>query len=129
MLATPHAVSWFSGTDRFEPFDLEETKMAKAAAKKPEKLIPLGDRVVVKRAEAESKTVGGIVLPDTAKDKPQRGEVLAVGEGHVRRDGKKVALTVKAGDRVLFSSYAGDEIKIGEETYLLMRESDILATF
>jgi len=103
--------------------------MAKTAAKKAEKLVPLGDRVVVKRAEAETKTLGGIVLPDSAKDKPQRGEVLSVGEGYVRRDGKKVALTVKAGDCILFSSYAGDEIKVGEETYLLMRESDILATF
>ena len=103
--------------------------MAKAASKKSEKLIPLGDRVVVKRAEAETTTLGGIVLPDSAKDKPQRGEVLAVGEGYVRRDGKKVALAVKSGDRILFSSYAGDEIKVGDETYLLMRESDILATF
>ena len=103
--------------------------MAKAAGKKSEKLVPLGDRVVVKRAEAETTTLGGIVLPDSAKDKPQRGEVLSVGEGYVRRDGKKVALTVKGGDRILFSSYAGDEIKVGDETYLLMRESDILATF
>ena len=67
--------------------------MAKAATKKSEKLVPLGDRVVVKRAEAETTTLGGIVLPDSAKDKPQRGEVLSVGEGYVRRDGKKVALT------------------------------------
>ena len=103
--------------------------MAKAATKKSEKLVPLGDRVVVKRAEAETTTLGGIVLPDSAKDKPQRGEVLSVGEGYVRRDGKKVALAVKSGDRILFSSYAGDEIKVGDETYLLMRESDILATF
>ena len=103
--------------------------MAKAAGKKTEKLVPLGDRVVVNRAEAETTTLGGIVLPDSARDKPQRGEVLAVGEGYVRRDGKKVALTVKAGDCILFSSYAGAEIKVGDETYLLMRESDILATF
>ena len=103
--------------------------MAKSAGKsKMEKLVPLGDRVVLKRAEAETTTLGGIVLPDSAKDKPQRGEVLAVGEGYVRRDGTKVALTVKAGDQVLFSSYAGDEIKVGDETYLLLRESDILAT-
>ena len=103
--------------------------MVKSAGKlKSEKLVPLGDRVVLKRAEAEKTTLGGIVLPDSAKDKPQRGEVLAVGEGYVRRDGTKVALTVKAGDRVLFSSYAGDEIKVGDETYLLLRESDILAT-
>ncbi|MFO0919824.1 MAG: co-chaperone GroES [Planctomycetaceae bacterium] len=91
------------------------------------KLVPLGDRVVLKRAAAETKTAGGIVLPDSATDKPQRGEVISVGEGHVKNNGKKVSLTVKAGDHVIFSSYAGDEFKIGEETYLLMRESDILA--
>lgn len=91
------------------------------------KLVPLGDRVVVKRAEAEKKTSGGIVLPDTAANKPQRGEVLAVGEGHVKNNGTRVPLTVKPGDHVIFSSYAGDEFKVGGETYLLMRESDILA--
>jgi|UniRef100_A0A7C4LJN0 chaperonin GroES len=93
------------------------------------KLVPLGDRVVVKRAEAEKKTSGGIVLPDTAADKPQRGEVLAVGEGHVKNNGMKVPLTVKPGDEVIFSAYAGDEFKVGDETYLLMRESDILAIY
>lgn len=101
--------------------------MAKKTA--PSKLVPLGDRVVLQRDEAEEKTAGGIVLPDSAKNKPQRGTVIAIGEGHVRRDGKKVPLTVKVGDAVLFSSYAGDEIRVGEEEYLLMRESDILATF
>lgn len=93
------------------------------------KLVPLGDRVVVKRAAAESKTAGGIVLPDSATDKPQRGEVLAVGEGHVKNSGMHVALTVKPGDLVIFSSYAGDEFKVSDETYLLMRESDILAIY
>lgn len=93
------------------------------------KLVPLGDRVVVKRAAAETKTVGGIVLPDSATDKPQRGEILAVGEGHVKNNGLKVALTVRPGDLVVFSSYAGDEFKVNEETYLLMRESDILAVY
>ena len=91
------------------------------------KLVPLGDRVVLRRAVAEKKTSGGIVLPDSATDKPQRGEVISVGEGHVKNNGKQVALTVKPGDEVIFSSYAGDEFKIGEETYLLMRENDILA--
>lgn len=91
------------------------------------KLVPLGDRVVLKRAAAETKTSGGIVLPDSATDKPQRGEVMSVGEGHVKNNGKLVALTVKRGDEVIFSSYAGDEFKIGDETYLLMRENDILA--
>jgi chaperonin GroES len=102
--------------------------MAKKDSKGSEpKLVPLGDRIVLKRAEAEKKTAGGIVLPDSATDKPQRGEVISVGEGYVKNNGKKVALSVKAGDEVIFSSYAGDEFKIGDETYVLMRESDILA--
>lgn len=100
--------------------------MAKVATKL--KIVPLGDRVVLKRAEAESKTAGGIVLPDSARDKPQRGEVIAVGDGHVKKDGKKTPLTVKAGDKVIFSSYAGDDITVGDDEYLLLRESDILAT-
>lgn len=98
-------------------------------AKTSLKIVPLGDRVVVRRAEAEKRTSGGIVLPDTAQDKPQKGEVIAVGDGHVNNHGKRTPLTVKAGDRVIFSSYAGDEISINDETYLLMRESDILATY
>jgi chaperonin GroES len=93
------------------------------------RLIPLGDRVVLKRASAESKTKGGIVLPDTAKDKPQKGEVIAVGDGHIRDDGTRVPLSVKEGDDVIFSSYGGEEIRVGDEDYLLIRESDILATF
>lgn len=93
------------------------------------KLTPLGDRVVLKRAEAEKTTSGGILLPDSAADKPQRGDVIAVGEGHVKNNGKRVSLTVKPGDHVIFSSYAGDEFKIGEETFLLLRESDILAVY
>ena len=101
----------------------------KKAAKGGGKIIPLGERVVLKRAEAEDTTAGGIVLPDSARDKPQRGEVVAIGDGHVNDKGERVALTVKEGDRVIFSSYAGDEISIGDETYLLLRESDILATY
>ena len=93
------------------------------------KIVPLGERVVVKRAEAESTTSGGIVLPDSARDKPQRGEVIAVGDGHVKNDGTKVPLTVKEGDRVIFSPYGGEEIEVGDEKLLLLRESDILATF
>ena len=93
------------------------------------RIVPLGDKVVLRRQQAADTTAGGIVLPDTAKDKPQKGEVVAVGDGHTRDDGSKVALTVKEGDRVIFSSYAGDEIKVGEEELLLLRESDILATY
>jgi len=92
------------------------------------KIQPLGDRVVVEREEAKSTTAGGIVLPDTAKDKPQKGKVLAIGDGRITKDGKRRPLQVKAGDSVLFTSYAGDEFKIdGEKKVLLMREDDILA--
>jgi chaperonin GroES len=91
-------------------------------------LKPLGDRVVVEREEAQEKTAGGIVLPDTAKDKPQKGKVLAVGEGRLTKDGKRRDLQVKVGDSVLFTSYAGDEFKLeGDKKVLLMREDDILA--
>ena len=105
--------------------------MAKTAVKerKALRIVPLGDRVVLKREEAESTTSGGIDLPDTAQDKPQKGEVIAVGDGHVKDDGTKVPLTVKDGDKVIFSSFAGDEITIGDEDYLLLREGDILATY
>ena len=82
----------------------------------------------VEREEAKATTAGGIVLPDTAKDKPQKGKVLAVGEGRITKDGKKRELQVKVGDQVLFTSYAGDEFKIlGDQKVLLMREDDILA--
>ncbi len=99
------------------------------AASTAVKIVPLGDKVVVKRQEAETTTSGGIVLPDSAQDKPQRGEVIAIGDGHVKSDGTKIPLTVKEGDRVLFSAYGGDEIKLGDEDFLLLRESDILATY
>ena len=102
--------------------------MAKKSAKGM-KIVPLGDRVVLKRADATTTTSGGIVLPDAAQDKPQKGEVLAVGDGHVNDKGTRVPLTVREGDRVIFSSYAGDEISVGSDEYLLLRESDILATF
>ncbi|HEU5115265.1 MAG TPA: co-chaperone GroES [Isosphaeraceae bacterium] len=92
------------------------------------KIQPLGDRVVVEREEAKQTTAGGIVLPDTAKDRPQKGKVLAVGEGRTTKDGKRRELQVKVGDNVLFTSYAGDEFKVeGEKKVLLMREDDILA--
>lgn len=102
--------------------------MAKKGSGSP-KIVPLGDRVVLKRESAESKTAGGIVLPDTAKDKPQKGTVISIGDGHVTKDGKRKPLTLKVGDRVIFSSYAGDEIRIDDDEYLLLRESDVLATF
>jgi chaperonin GroES len=92
------------------------------------KIQPLGDRVVVEREEAQERTAGGIVLPDTAKDKPQKGKVLAVGDGRLTKDGKRRPLQVKVGDQVIFTSYAGDEFKVdGDKKVLLMREDDILA--
>ncbi len=92
------------------------------------KIQPLGDRVVVEREEAQEKTAGGIVLPDTAKDKPQKGKVLSVGDGRITKDGKRRELQVKAGNTVLFTSYAGDEFKMDDgKKVLLMREDDILA--
>lgn len=90
-------------------------------------LKPLADRVVVKPLEQEEKTKGGIVLPDTAKEKPQEGEVIAVGPGRLLDDGKRAAPEVKVGDRVLFAKYSGTEVTLDGETYLVLRESDILA--
>ncbi|RJQ05327.1 MAG: co-chaperone GroES [Bacillota bacterium] len=89
-------------------------------------LKPLADRVVVKVIEAEEKTKGGIVLPDTAKERPQQGEVLAVGSGRRLDDGTLVPLSVKVGDKVLFSKYGGTEVKIAGEEYLILREDDVL---
>lgn len=87
---------------------------------------PLHDRLIVKRFEEEEKTKGGIIIPDNAKEKPQQGEVIAVGSGKVLEDGKKAPLEVKKGDRVLFGKYSGTEIKIDGTEYLMMREEDIL---
>jgi chaperonin GroES len=91
------------------------------------KLRPLGDKVVVKRLEAEEVTSGGIVLPDSAKEKPQRGKVVAVGEGKLLESGDRGKLTVKKGNEVLFTSYAGTEVKVDGDELLVMDESDILA--
>jgi len=91
------------------------------------KVRPLHDRVIVKRMEEEEKTKGGIIIPDTAKEKPVEGKVIAVGDGKVAEDGKKMPLEVKEGDRVLFGKYAGTEIQIDGEEHLIMREDDIIA--
>jgi chaperonin GroES len=90
------------------------------------KIRPLQDRVIVKRIEEEEKTKGGIIIPDTAKEKPQQGKVVAVGKGKVNEDGKVMPLDVKVGDRVLFGKYAGSEIKLDGEEHLILREDDIL---
>ncbi len=99
----------------------------KSKKKTSVKLQPLGDRVVVQREESEETTPGGIVLPDTAKDKPSRGKVIAVGNGRLLDDGSRSKMQVKPGDRVLFTSYAPETVNLGEEELLLMREEDILA--
>jgi chaperonin GroES len=91
------------------------------------KIRPLHDRILVKRIEEESKTTGGIYIPDTAKEKPIQAEVIAVGSGKRDKDGKTIAPEVKAGQRVLFSKYSGTEVKIDGEEHLIMREDDILA--
>ncbi len=91
------------------------------------KLKPLGDRLIVRAIEEEETTASGIVLPDTAKEKPQRGEVIAVGDGALDDNGKRKPLDVKDGDTVLYSKYGGTEIKIGTDEYLILRESDVLA--
>ena len=88
---------------------------------------PLNDKIVVKRLEAEEKTKGGILLPDTAKEKPKEGRVIAVGEGKLLDDGKRAEMQVKAEDRVIFSSYAGTEIKVDGEEFLILSEDDVLA--
>ena len=87
---------------------------------------PLHDRVLVRRVEADEKTAGGIIIPDTAKEKPQQGKVIAVGKGKVEKDGKVTPLDVKEGDTVLFGKYSGQEIKLDGEEYLIMREEEIL---
>jgi len=90
------------------------------------KVRPLGDRVLVKPLEIEEKKKGGIIIPDTAKEKPQEGKVIAVGKGRITEDGKTLPLDVKVGDRILFGKYSGNEIKIDDEDYLIVKEEDIL---
>ena len=91
------------------------------------KIEPLDDRIVVEPMEAESKTRGGIVLPDTAKEKPQKGKVIAAGPGRVLENGKRADMTVKKGDKVLYAKYGGTEVEVDGVTYMILRESDILA--
>ena len=92
-----------------------------------DKLKPLADRVLVKPLTEEEVTKGGIILPDTAKEKPQRGEIVAVGPGRLDDEGKRVPMEVKKGDKVLYDKYAGTEVKLGDEEYLILRESNIVA--
>ena len=87
---------------------------------------PLHDRVVIRRVEAEEKTTGGIIIPDTAKEKPMEGKVIAVGAGAVNKEGKRTPLDVKVGDRILFGKYAGTEIKIDDDEHVILREDEVL---
>jgi len=91
------------------------------------KVRPLHDRLIVKRLEEEEKTKGGIIIPDTAKEKPIEGKVIAAGAGRLNKDGKKMPMEVKTGDRILFAKYAGTEVKMDGEEYLMMKEEDVLA--
>lgn len=90
-------------------------------------LKPLGDRVIVKPKAPEEKTKGGIILPDTAQEKPMEGEIVAVGTGRIADDGKKINMELKVGDKILYGKYSGTEVKINEDEYLIMRESDVYA--
>jgi chaperonin GroES len=96
-------------------------------AKAKTQLEPLGDRIVVKPIKREETTKGGIILPDTAKEKPQEGEVIAAGPGRLTEDGKRIEMEVKKGDKVMYAKYAGTEIKLDDEELLILRESDVLA--
>ncbi len=91
------------------------------------KIRPLHDRILIKRMEEQEVRKGGIIIPDTAKEKPQEGKVIAVGNGKVNEDGKRIPLDVKAGDKILFGKYSGNEVKIDEEEYVIMKEEDVLA--
>ena len=91
------------------------------------KIRPLHDRILVKRVEEKEQIRGGIIIPDTAKEKPQEGKVVAAGNGKIGEDGKRIALDVKSGDKILFGKYSGSEVKIEEEEYLILREEDVLA--
>ena len=91
------------------------------------KLRPMQDRIIVKRVEEETRTAGGIFIPETAKEKPMEGEVISAGPGKIMEDGKRAPMDVKAGDRILFGKYSGTEIKVDDQDYLIMREDEILA--
>jgi chaperonin GroES len=91
------------------------------------KVRPLNDRIIVKRLEEEEKTKGGIIIPDSAKEKPVEGKVIAVGDGRISKEGKKIPMEIKKGDRILFAKYGGTEIKMDGEEYLMMKEDDVLA--
>ena len=106
---------------------IERRKQEKEKDNMTGKLEPLADRVVVKPVEKEEKTKSGIYIPDTAKERPQEGDIIAVGPGRLTEDGKRIAMDLKVGDRVIYAKYGGSEIKIEDQDLVIMRESDILA--
>lgn len=121
---------WAAKAGQLEEFGVVDASILAAVRRRSKKkfnLKPLGDRLVVQRDDSEETTVGGIVLPDSARDNPTRGTVLSIGEGRLLKDGTRAEMQVRVGDRVLFTSYSPEEIKIGDDNYLLLREDDILA--
>ncbi len=118
----PYYVSTDNKIEFIKAYYYEEEKMAKSEIA----VRPLHDRILVRRMAEEEKTAGGLFIPDTAKEKPQRGQIVATGKGRVTEDGKILPLEVKAGDKILFGKYSGTELKLNGEEYLMMREEDIL---
>jgi chaperonin GroES len=116
-----------SQAGRAQPVSVAPTARARSGGNEIMKIRPLQDRILVKRIDEEAKTKGGIIIPDTAKEKPQEGKVVAVGKGKVTEDGKLQPLDVKKGDRVLFSKYSGTEVNVDGEEHLIIREEDVLA--
>jgi chaperonin GroES len=111
---------------RLKTYYKEELKMAKTTANQETKVRPLHDRILVRRVTEDEKTTGGIIIPESAKEKPQRGEVVATGKGRINTDGKTMPLDVKAGDKILFGKYSGTELKLNGQEFLMMREEDVL---
>src|SRR5262245_3031080 len=119
-----HSSSWSANYTNPQPINTGGIPMATAASTK---ISPLADRIVVKPLEDTETMRGGLYIPDTAKEKPQQGEVVAVGPGKITDEGKRIAPEVKEGDRVLYGKYSGTEVTVGDEQYLILRESDVLA--
>jgi chaperonin GroES len=116
-----------SHAGRAQPDSVAPAARARSGGNEIMKIRPLQDRILVKRIDEEAKTKGGIIIPDTAKEKPQEGKVIAVGKGRVTDDGKVQELTVKKGDKVLFSKYSGTDVKLDGEEHMIIREDDVLA--
>jgi chaperonin GroES len=118
--------SWLLSRGLSKPWATPRKKFTRGGRWSPMKIRPLGDRILVKRIKEEEKTKGGIIIPDTAKEKPQEGKVVAVGKGKMTEEGKLLVPDVKAGDKILFGKYSGSEVKLEGEEHLILREDDIL---